>query len=507
MYALILLTVALAIGLASTFAYTQREEVIRNWSKYRENPLFIFTAFLFKPDDDPRSRIKFATDNFSAVIGAVIMKSMAVFFQPLMKLFSGVTAGIEESANGIMNMRGLFKNMFQKFSSITNIFQMRFGRTLNALRVTYIKLQESMNKTFGAAVASLYAGVSTFRAIDNSVRFMTIVAIAILSILLVFTILFFFVLFPILPLIAIALHFVLQTPYAGEVTGMQEAFCFAPSTQIPTTKGPKYIQDITLEDVLLYDGKETRVQATLKFNSNYEPLYDLYGVQVSGAHIYYEDGHPVFVKDARNAHANPFTTEVVYCLITEDHKIPVLSNNGVLLFADWEEIESETDLSAWNQTVFEQLNPDASYVPCAPESLASEAAISDSARIFTPLGIVELRNITPGMSVYDVDGNPTRVTGVVRLDPACVKAVEQLDATTFISLGTWLQRGTVWHQPAIPASPPSDGKWSMLFTESGTFRIITDNFHDYAVRDFSDIGTDQLPSTYASTLKALQSAH
>jgi hypothetical protein len=46
----------------------------------------------------------------------------------------------------------------------------------------------------------------------------------------------------------------------------------------------------------------------------------------------------------------------------------------------------------------------------------------------------------------------------------------------------------------------------MLFTKSGTFRILTDDFHDYAVRDFSDIGADNLPSTYASTLEALQIA-
>lgn len=506
MYALVLLSVALLFGLASVFGYMRREEIIRNWSQYRENPLFLFTAFLFKPDDDPRSRVGFAIDNFSTVISAVIMKSVSVFLQPLLKLFSGMTAGIEESANGIMNMRGLFNNMFQKFSSVTNIFQRRYNNSLNSLRITFLKLRESMNKTFGAAVASLYAGVATFRSIDNAVRFMTIVSITILSILLVFTVLFFFILFPILPLIAIALHFVLQTPYASSASGMQEAFCFAPSTRIPTTAGIKPIEQIGLGDRLVYEGKETRVLATMKFNSNYEPLYDLYGVGVSGAHIYYEDGIPMFVKDTAGAEKQSYTTEVVHCLITEDHKIPVISNNGTLVFADWEELESEADLEAWNKTVFKYLNPTSEYSKAKTEALASEAAVSDSANVYTPLGPVELRNITPGMSVYDEEGKATRVTGVVYLDPACVKAVKQLDKKTFVSAGTWLRRGDLWKQPLDVMEPPSNTKWRMLFTESGSFRIWTDTFIDYAVRDFSDIGATNLPSTYEATLEALQGA-
>jgi hypothetical protein len=503
MYGLIFITVALTLGLASTFGYMKRSEIIANWSQYRENPLFLFTAFLFKPDDDPQSSLSFAVNNFNLVIGGIVLKSFSVFFQPLLKLFSGMMGGVEQSANGIMNMRGLFTNMFQKFSSVTNIFQRRYNNTFNALRITFLKLRESMNKTFGAAVASLYAGAATFRAIDNSVRFMTIVAITILSILLVFTVLFFFVLFPILPLIAIALNFVLQTPYASSASGMQEAFCFAPHTQVSTPTGPKAIQDIVLGDVLLHDdGTTTRVLGTMKLNGDYEPLYDLYGVQVSGAHIYYEQGRPVFVKDTPAAIPTAVKTEAVHCLITEDHKIPVLSNQGTLTFADWEEIETTADLEAWNATVFATLNPEAPPAPVMSDSLHSEAAVSEKAFVYTPLGPVQIKNIVPGTSVYDVEGRSTEVTGVVALDASQIKSALKLDESAYISVGTWFQQGTLWIQPQTGVPPP-DTQWYMLFTKSGTFRILTDDFHDYAVRDFSDIGADNLPSTYASTLEAL----
>ena len=497
----------LTLGLASTFGFMQREEITRNWSQYRDNPLFMFSAFLFKPDEDPRSPVEFAISNFNLVIGGIILKSFSVFFQPLMKLFSGTMDGVEQSANGIMNMRGLFSNMFKKFSSVTNIFQRRYNMTLNTLRVTFLKLNESMKKTFGAAVASLYAGVSTFRAIDNAVRFMTIVAIAILSILLVFTILFFFVLFPILPLIAIALHFVLQTPYAGSASGMQESFCFAPTTQIPTSLGHKVIQDVAIGDTLIHsNGTTTRVLATMKFNAEYEPLYDLYGVQVSGAHIYYEEGHPVFVKDAVAAQPTAIKTHAVYCLITEDHKIPVLSNRGTLTFADWEEIESTSDLEMWNATVFATLNPSTPPIVASSDSLHSESAVSEKAFVYTPLGPVQIKNIVPGTTVYDMEGRTTEVTGVVALDASQIKSVLKLDESTYVSAGTWLQQGALWIQPQACTTPPSSTHWYMLFTKSGTFRLVTDNFQEYVVRDFSDIGADNLPSTYASTLEALQQA-
>lgn len=505
MYAFGILTAVLLLGLSFIAAYIRRDEIMANWSKYRDNPLYMFAAPMFKPDEDPRSRLGFAMDNFTDVISGIIMKVFAVFLQPIMKIVQGMTDSLTQSATGIMNMRGLFNNMFKKFNSVTNIFQRRYNNTFHSLRVTWTKLQESLNKTFGVAVSALYAGVSAFRVIDNMFRLMTIVSIAILSILLGFVIFFFFILWPILPLIIIAIHFIAQTPYAGEVMGMESAFCFAGNTQIPTANGNKPIQEIQLGDVLVNGTARTTVKGVMAFDAHYEPLYELFGVQVSGSHIVYEGSVPMFVKDHPAAVKGPCTTKV-YCLITSDHTIPVISNKGICVFADWEEIESDDDIAAWNKTVFEMLNGTAEYIQPSAESLSSEAALSENTRLMTPLGPVSIRNLHPGTTVYDADGVPTRVTGIVRLQESEVSAAVRLDDQTYVSAGCWMRSGTVWTMRSKDATTPPFTNWYMLFTESGTFRIITSDFAQYDLRDFSDVGSAEISKTYASVLAALHAS-
>ncbi len=375
--------------------------------------------------------------------------------------------------------------------------------------MTWTKLQESINKTFGAAIASLYAGVSAFRVLDNMMRLMTIVAIAILSILLGFVIFFFFILWPILPLIIIALHFVAQTPYAGEVMGMKESFCFAPDTGVVTANGVKPIRDVRVGDILINGDASSVITGTMNFDAEYEELYNLFGVQVSGSHIVYDPatGEPVFVRDHPSAVRSDTKTSKVYCLITSDHKIPVLSNRGILVFADWEEISDPTDLEDWNKTVYAMLNPEALYIPPTQENLESEAAVSDQAFVNTPLGPVRLRNIHPGSVVFDAAGHPTRVTGVVILDSSQVKGAVKHDEDTYVSAGAWIYSGGKWKMKCETCTPPSDTKWQMLFTESGTFRLVTSNFSDIVLRDFSDVGSSEINKTYDMVLEALSAAN
>lgn len=501
------LTAFMLVALSTIAAYIRRDEIMANWSKYRDNPLYMFAAPMFKPDEDPRSRLGFAMDNFVSVLTGIIMKIFAVFLQPVLKILSGLMDSIGGQANGIMNMRGIFTNMFKKFSSVTDIFQARYNRTFQALRVTWTKLRESLNKTFGAVISSLYAGISVFRVIENSFKLMTHISIVILSLLLTFAILFFFILWPIIPLIIIAIAFIAQTPYAGEVMGMEDSFCFAPQTQILTQSGARPIKDIKIGDVLQHPtGAQTSVTGIMVFDADYEPLYNLFGVQVSGAHIYYDEtGLPLFVKDHPAATPLGTAASKVYCLITSDHKIPVLSNKGPITFADWEEID-EGDLTEWNATVFAMLNPGASYIVPSQPSLDSEAALSENTKVQTPLGPVSICNLHPGTTVINAEGVPTRITGVVQLDSSAVAAAIRLDEQTLISAGTWVRSGTLWVQGGTGTAEDSmlaETKWYMLFTESGTFRVSTSDAAEYEVRDFSDVGSADLKCTYDKVMATL----
>ena len=478
-----------------------------NWSKYREDPAFLFSAFLFKPETDPRSRLQFSIDNFTAAIKAAIGRVIGIFLEPVSKIFDVLVGSITQSGEGVLKMRGVFNNMFKKFESVTNIFQRRYANTAHALRRTWVKLQESMKKTFSVATASLYAGLSVFKTIENSFRLMTTIAIVILGILLGFVVWFFFILWPILPLIIMGIVWISKTPYAGDVMGMQDSFCFAPDTRVITPQGGKPISEIRIGDQLGTGEYNTKVSGVMVFEVENTPLMQLHGVQVSGTHIIWRDGEPCHVYDHPDAtHAGNYSGKLI-CLITEQHYIPVESAAGPLTFADWEEIDTEEELKRWYAEVFETLNHAEPTDGPRSENLHSEAVLSGQTRVATPLGPAEIRNVRPGDSVLDAKGVPTRVGGVVRVSTSEVKSVTKIDDKAYISAGAWILRDGIWGQPQkdLEAPPSTENTWYSLFTESGTFRLACGSAVDVGIRDFSDVGSGVIQQTYDWVLESLAS--
>jgi hypothetical protein len=90
------------------------------------------------------------------------------------------------------------------------------------------------------------------------------------------------------------------------------------------------------------------------------------------------------------------------------------------------------------------------------------------------------------------------------LDTSEITAAEKYDETTFVSAGTWIRSGTKWAQPKATTLPPTTTKWYMLFTEAGSFRVVTSNFQDIVVRDFSDVGSQEIQKTYDWVLESLR---
>lgn len=500
MFAFIGLTVAMFMGLVFFSAYMRREEIAANWSKYRDDPFFIFAAPLFKPDDDPRSRAKFAADNFGEVLNGLLNKVFAVFLAPLMKIFTLLGSSVEESAKGLFNMRTLLGNMYKKFSSITDIFTRRFYNVFHSLRMTFLKLFSSMQKTYALSVSSVFAGISAYLALNNSFYFMMTVVIVILVILVVLVIFFFFLLAPALPVILSVIAIISATAIGGAVGGMSSTFCFAEGTQVRMADGPTPIQSVKLGDTT-----ETgaTVVGTMMFDTPAEDLYNLHGVIVSASHIVYEEGAPIHVQDHPDAFKVPYAQNSrLYCLITTDHHIPVVGNAGTLDFADWEEIDATCDLEAWNAYVQATLNSTQRPQKATSAQLNSEAAFTGKTRIWTPVGPAEIRGIHPGSIIVDADGNPTRVNGVVRLAASEIAGAVKLDTGAYASAGAWMQTNGVWKQQETMEVPVEE-TWYSIFTESGTFRLCCGQHIGTPVRDFTDVGPEQIADTYEWVLRTL----
>ena len=506
MYLFAATTVALFFGLVFTLAYANREEISKNWSKYRYDPLYIFAAPLFKPSDDPRSRTQFGVDNFKDGVNQNINNVFLKFLQPVFGVFKIFMDAMNQTLGGLFNIRMLVGKYWNAFNRMTDVFMRRFNSTFHAFRMTFLKLNHSFQKVMGLATSAVYTGLSTISTMTSFLDLMMKVIICILVILVVMVILLFFVLWPFIPVILSVVAIISATAMGGAVGGMSSSFCFERSTRIQMADGStKPIEDLRNGDLL---ANGAVVQGTMAFKTATEDLYNLHGVHVSGSHIVYQDGEPCFVNIHPDAAPMPPTSgSMLYCLITSTHRIPVVTAGGAVLeFADWEEISSDDDLEQWHTQVFTTLNGGtAPATKPTADILHSEAVVSGRTKIWTTLGPVEIRGIHPGDVVLDANGKPTVVKGVVCVDETQVHKAAHLGGEAWISAAAWTSYDAkTWNHPEHPEPACGIHEWYSLFTESGTFRLCEVGALGLHVRDFTDIGPERIQETYDWVLESLE---
>ena len=115
-------------------------------------------------------------------------------------------------------------------------------------------------------------------------------------------------------------------------------FCFSGSTKVSMASGETMcIKDISLGDEL---AGGTLVDATLQIkNRSNDPFYRFNStelgdcVYVTGSHYIHHDDKYIFVEDHPEAVLTDKCDDILYCLVTSDHTIPV----GEFKFWDWED--------------------------------------------------------------------------------------------------------------------------------------------------------------------------
>ena len=503
MWAFIGLTGALLVGVLYFFAKANQQEVLDHWDQYNQNVLFVFfLAPFYKPDNDPRSRLQFAFDNFNNLLSTFADNTMKTIMQPVMQVFKLLTDAIGQTVEGLFNVRGILKTMWSQFNSMTEVFMNRFQGTLTALRATFMKLNGAIGKTFAVAVAGIMSGISALQATLSVFDLVINIIITILVIIAAIFIWLPFLFIAVIAIIIMAVNAINDAGQGDSITGIAGVFCFAEGTQVETAAGAQPIESIKLGTVLA-DGGE--VKGVLNFSQDTDDMYDLYGVHVSGSHIVYNDAKPTLVENHPDAKKLPQQERQVYSFITTTRRIPIQSATiGTVQFADWEELEDNLEnLKEWNKRVFTLLNPNQIYLEPSIQALNSEAGFTGQTHVMTLLGPTEIRGIVPGCKVIDADGKQTIVRGVVRLAPTEVNNAVQLSETSYMSSGNWTKVGNSWlQQHSLCRHAPAEQEWFQLFTESGTFMVI-EGGQFIEVRDFTDVGSLEIHKTYDWVLETL----
>jgi len=505
MWAFACLTAGLFVGILYFFAKANQQEVLNHWDEYSNNIFFIFflSAF-YKPDNDPRSRFQFAADNFNNVLFSFADKTMKTFMQPLMGIFKMLTDAIDQTVDGLFNVRGLLKSMWNQFNSMTEVFMNRFQGTLTALSATYIKLHSAIGKTFAISVAGIMSGLAALQTMLSVFDLALNIAVTILVIVAAIFIWMPFIFLIFLGLIIMCINAINDAGMGDQVTGIAGVFCFGEGTQVETAEGAKPIETIRIGETLADGGT---VQGILSFSQDTDDMYELYGVNVSASHIVYPPDQPTaptLVENHPEAKKLPQKHRDVYCFITSTRRIPIKTDVGTVEFADWEELDADTNtLRKWNKQVFTILNPNQIYIEPNPYCLTSEAGFTGTTHVLTPLGPVEIQQIVPGCTVVDADGKHTKVRGIVRLAADEVVNAIRLSEGAFMSSGNWTRVGDTWlQQHSLSYKKSTIEEWYQLFTASGTFMVI-EGGQMIEVRDFTDVGSSEIHKTYDWVLKTL----
>lgn len=506
MWEVIVISLALSYGLARIIVSSKIDEIIGNWAQYRCDPPILITANLFKPKTDPRSGADFAMDNFTFCTSELAKWALSMALKPVFDVFYQMVNAAIQSIGFTMNLRTLAASLYNGLMRIVDIFARRFNLTIHQIHRTFLLQVSAFQKANAIANASIYAGISILRTIMNLFELMIIVVISILVILVVLVIFLFFIFAPVLPVIIVAISIISATAFAGSVGGMAGAFCFDPETEVLMADGSrKSMKDVKNGDRL---ADKSYVTAVMRFKTEADTqMWSIDGVSVSGSHILYNNGSPVFVRDYKHAVKLDVAPSTVYCLNTTSHRIPVKGLTKQWTFADWEELD-DVSMDDWDTLVRNKLG--AVKRTCYQQTVESEAGLSPTCKVLikTADGIqkhTEIQNVVVGDYIADTGLEGwTMVVGVVDLVGSESKSYGQIGSVQ-CSGANWIRNmNGQWCRASesqqwtgmLPVS-----RMVSLFTNSGTFKV--DNI---VMRDFSDIGLDKIEESYAFTLPRLNTS-
>ena len=544
----VVLTLGLFVGLCLTIASMERTGVMNRWTDRRCDLAVMVAAPFFKPDTDPRTSTKFATDNFEFCMKTYVDRFMELFSAPLNAVL-GKQVNLAEGASGMMNsIRNIAQTLYNTFASYMEGYFKKFKASVFEMSriVQYLKM--AMDRMNGIIMTMVYSGITMFRGMVNAIQFIIKIILFICVIMLIIIIILFFILFPVMPIImttlgaiiitVVAMASVMSGSLAADAEDKKKGFCFSGDTLLSVWREGihgRVIEHVPIKDVCVGDELQgtdgsTRVTAVIHMDGEGVTLYDLMGVTVSESHLVKgTDGIWKSVGEDERAKKIEKRERILYCLNTTTRIIPVRGSDGtVLSFRDWEEIEDD-DASGqyhWNYLILSLLNhqdsqwkysqwtysqwKDSLRMPTDIPLVAPERLVKTRTG-FVPVSFFTIprgdSRVSFG-SVLDRHGKEQRVLGFIRGE---VEMYEQDGDSTQWNTELYEEKEGVWIKGATSGLKRTTGHKGLqgihLITETGEW-ILWDEREkkEKIIRDFTEVGYDSIHNTYPFVSSRLRPA-
>ena len=503
LWPLVAISTGLTVLLSFIFAYMNIEKIKGDWKNQRCNPLIIASAYLYKPDDDPRTSGEFAEENFTFCAKHLVDDVLAVAFKPIGEAIR-LQLGTASSVMDVSNIyRQLLTNLKNTFDSVILQFYKTFWIGFLQFRRVFDRILDIYKRISGVIVASLYFGLTLITAFMNIFDVIKIVVIIIMSILIALFILLFI---PLAPIIGVLIAVVAIMASVGIAIPGGDIFCFGPDTLVIKEDGSLVpIKDIKVGDRLAHDCGE--VEGIMKMDGQQERLWSLDGILVSGAHIIWNGSKWVHVATSGLAHQTIISLPRLYILNTSTSRIPIMSPAGYTFFAkDWEELSPDDIYGAaiWDWLVDLTINEDGAGAGAIFErELPSEVPLIEAdagfvKRIlssgYTPIGDIQLGDVI-------WDGHSKTYTRVLAIYKGQLKHAGLSD-------GSWVWSDDHWAHPVSSLELPASTDGVQLVTSAGSFTCWLglgegQQAQEVCIRDFSEIGIQQIHKTYPFILERI----
>ncbi len=468
---------AVTVGFLSVFLYNfatlQLEDIKNNWNQRRCEPLVMTMAHLVaKEGEDPQ---KFAADNFQFCIGKLVQSSLMMVIAPMLKVFSQQVDATKPLQESINSLRGSAGSLIAPIHALFGTMWDKFGFVIYQIVRIFVKMMSAFDRVFGIATASLFAGMSMIKAIENSMNFVINVCIIILTILVILVIFLFFIMWPVIPVVLTLIGVLSASIHAGRVGGMAGSFCVAGNTLVRTEKGWRDASGIRPGDRLADGGIVEGVLETVG-----APVVEYKGVVISASHLVWFAERNAWIPAGELPGAKHLDEipEKLYCLNVDSHVWEVRGTGGeVLKLRDWEELPDGYD-QVWEALIEHLLGTS------LDESTPGRGLVGAQTKVYVEgKGILVVSKVQLGDFVKDRGDTFTRVLGVYR------DCSEFLPASG-VSESAWILQNGSWQHRDSGKYGSKEGYH--LITESGTFLIEG----AICVRDFTEVGINRIHETY-----------
>ena len=339
------------------------EPLKKNFPQNKCNPAYIpFAGFIAKPPD--QTAMEFTASNFSMCINQVLTMIVHNYTKPVNTVVNMINAIFKALMKAIAVIQ---KNVYRIKNILNEVMNLIMSRIVAAI-LPFLKMIIKMKDIFGKMGAMMNSMLNMMIGMYLGAKAWigSLIAQVIILLLIVAAILIVVFIIPIFgpPIAAIGLiAWVIMATALGLIVGyityimaLTKAtvpskptfppppdiwpFCFEPDTYVNMNDGKiKKMANIEIGDILENNNKVISVIQIKGNNEN--PFYKIISkeletdILVTGSHKIFDEekNELIYVKDFKHAKKTIFWAPKMFCLITENHQIPI----GEYTFGDWEE--------------------------------------------------------------------------------------------------------------------------------------------------------------------------